>query len=94
MLRCKEAGNDEPRNNEVVKYFGIRYLKTRGLFSAGVVKLVDAPDSKSGGLRSVSVRLRPPAPHLNIKLIRAADLRGRFRLGAGERLEEFVAEFI
>jgi hypothetical protein len=28
---------------------------------AGVMKLVDVPDSKSGGLRAVSVRLRPPA---------------------------------
>lgn len=29
---------------------------------AGVVKLVDAPDSKSGVRKDVSVRLRPPAP--------------------------------
>ncbi|MDK2921630.1 MAG: hypothetical protein PWR24_1187 [Desulfonauticus sp.] len=29
---------------------------------AGVVKLVDALDSKSSGLRSVRVRVSPPAP--------------------------------
>lgn len=29
---------------------------------AGVVKLVDTPDSKSGALKSVPVRVRPPVP--------------------------------
>ena len=32
------------------------------LLYAGVVKLVDAEDSKSSGLTSVSVQFRPPAP--------------------------------
>ncbi len=31
-------------------------------FNAGVVELVDAPDSKSGSRDGVSVRFRPPAP--------------------------------
>ena len=31
---------------------------------AGVVELVDAPDSKSGIRKDVSVRFRPPAPKL------------------------------
>ena len=33
---------------------------------AGVVELVDAPDSKSGISNDVSVRLRPPAPNIRI----------------------------
>ena len=32
------------------------------LGEAPVAELVDAPDSKSGGLRAVSVRVRPGAP--------------------------------
>ena len=31
---------------------------------AGVAKLVYAPDSKSGEVKLMSVRVRPPAPHL------------------------------
>jgi phosphatidylethanolamine/phosphatidyl-N-methylethanolamine N-methyltransferase len=34
------------------------------LYPAGVVELVDAPDSKSGELRLVRVRVSPPAPSL------------------------------
>ncbi len=30
---------------------------------AGVVELVDAPDSKSGARNGVRVRVPPPAPH-------------------------------
>lgn len=41
-------------------YYLLEYLKC----SAGVVKLVDALDSKSSGLMPMSVRLRPPAPEL------------------------------
>ena len=36
-------------------------------WSAPVAELVDAPDSKSGGFRAVSVRVRPGAPHLKKK---------------------------
>ncbi len=34
---------------------------------AGVVELVDAPDSKSGVRKDVSVRVRPPAPFISYK---------------------------
>ncbi len=37
----------------------------RGHVYAGVVKLVDALDSKSSGLTLVSVRFRPPVPSKN-----------------------------
>ncbi len=36
---------------------------------AGVVELVDAPDSKSGVRKDVSVRVRPPAPFKTTKLL-------------------------
>jgi hypothetical protein len=35
--------------------------------SASVAELVDAPDSKSGALKSVSVRVRPLAPNPNLE---------------------------
>ena len=43
---------------------------------AGVVKLVDAPDSKSGGGNSMGVRLPPPAPFLHIPSCQTAPDRG------------------
>ncbi len=33
------------------------------MYKAGVVKLVDAEDSKSSARKGMSVRFRPPAPH-------------------------------
>ena len=39
-----------------------RFASRREWPSAGVVELVDAPDSKSGSGDRVSVRFRPPAP--------------------------------
>jgi hypothetical protein len=42
-------------------------IKEEALLSsltAGVAKLVYAPDSKSGEVKLMSVRVRPPAPHL------------------------------
>ena len=36
--------------------------------SAGVVKLVDTPDSKSGASNSVPVQVRPPVPFFVIQI--------------------------
>ena len=42
-----------------------RYNKMIRRPTAGVVELVDAPDSKSGARNGVRVRVPPPAPALN-----------------------------
>ena len=53
-------GMDVPEQQGVVEW----YVKTR---IAGMVELVDAPDSKSGGLRPLRVRV--PLPALRISVI-------------------------
>ncbi|GEM_PF-5584731 len=47
---------------ELVEWLGFtKNQKLRNFNKAGVVELVDAPDSKSGILRNVGVRVPPPA---------------------------------
>ena len=52
-------------------HFGIlnvrtrRFLHGRRILPAGVVKLADAPDSKSGDRKVVWVRFPPPAPNFS-----------------------------
>jgi hypothetical protein len=43
-------------------------------YNAGVVKLVDTPDSKSGAFKSVPVQVRPPVP------ITSTDKKGNYFL--------------
>ena len=54
---------------------------TNGLSPAGVVELVDAPDSKSGASDGVRVRVPPSAP-INFGLTQCLADHQRFKTGA------------
>ena len=53
---------------------------------APVAELVDAPDSKSGGLWAVSVRVRPGAPFLKSTTTKKGALKRLFEL----HLDNFI----
>src|SRR6185295_15896858 len=51
-------------------------LSSPSIPAAGVAKLVYAPDSKSGEVKLMSVRVRPPAPNLYALLSKSTPLFG------------------
>jgi hypothetical protein len=63
------------------EFTGARLVDERGVSlyygqtaEAGVAKLVYAPDSKSGEVKLMSVRVRPPAPNLYTFLLKTAGI--------------------